>query len=297
MDLTKVKQFYETKYKALMLITIAVLLISLGVLGYAKITTGEFIQKDVTLKGGLLVTISTDKVFDTTTLASELEKELGISASVRNLRSVSGESIGYAFEIEKVSDSSQVIPAIEKVTGLEIKVGSYTIEESSSSLGESFFKSTIKAIAIAFIFMSIVVFAYFRQPIPSLAVILAAFSDLIGTVAVMNLLGIRLSTAGVAALLMLIGYSVDTDILLSTRVLKSSHGTVMDRIYSSIKTGLTMQTTAAAALAVMWFVSPAAVLKQIAAILIIGLIFDVFNTWIQNVGVLRLYLERKGAAK
>ena len=144
-------------------------------------------------------------------------------------------------------------------------------------------------------FMSIVVFFYFRLPIPSLAVILAGFSDLIGTLAIMNLTGIKLSTAGVAALLMLIGYSVDSDILLSARVLKRKEGTVLDRVYSSVKTGLTMQATAIIALAVMWIVTPAELLKQIAALLIIGLTLDIFNTWIQNVGILRFYLEKKEA--
>ena len=109
----------------------------------------------------------------------------------------------------------------------------------------------------------------------------------------MNLFEIKLSTAGVAALLMLIGYSVDTDILLSTRVLKQTEGTVTDRIYGSVKTGLTMQATAIVALSVMFLVSPAAVLRQIAIILIIGLVLDIFNTWIQNVGVIKLYLEYK----
>ena len=68
--------------------------------------------------------------------------------------------------------------------------------------------------------MGLVVFIYFRTLVPSLAVILAAFSDIVVTLAIFNLTGEKLSTAGVAAFLMLIGYSVDTDILLNTRVLK-----------------------------------------------------------------------------
>jgi len=292
---TGVRKVYEEKYKVLTAITLILLMTFGGVLVYSKLTTGEFIKKDVSLKGGLLITISTDKTFEPMELAKSLESELGVSVNVRGLRTVSGENIGYSIEIEKLSDSSEAIPAIEKATGLVLGEKEYTVEESSSALGESFFRSTIKTIGIAFLFMSIVVFLYFRLPIPSLAVILCGFSDLMGTLAIMNLAGIKLSTAGVAALLMLIGYSVDSDILLSARVLKRTEGTVLDRVYSSVKTGLTMQSTAIIALAVMWIVTPAALLRQIAAILIIGLLLDIVNTWVQNVGILRMYLEHREA--
>ena len=109
----------------------------------------------------------------------------------------------------------------------------------------------------------------------------------------MNLIGMKLSTGGIAALLMLIGYSVDTDIMLSTRVLKRKEGSIKERIRNSIKTGLTMQLTAMAALSALLILTQAAILKQIASILIIGLALDIANTWIQNTGILRWYAERK----
>ncbi len=287
--LASIKHVYEHKYKLLMLITIGIVILSIGVLAYQKATTGEFVKKDVSLKGGLVITIKTDQEFNVDTLQAQLASSLGVSVDVKSLSALAGQRIGYTIEVEKLGQD-KVKAEVERLTG--VPSATYTIEESSSSLSESFFKSVVKALFAAFIFMSIVVFIYFRAPAPSAAVIMAAFSDLIGTIAVMQLLNIKLSSAGVAALLMLIGYSVDTDILLSTRVLKGTRST-MEEIYSSLKTGLTMQTTAIAALAVLYIVAPAATLRQISVILIIGLIFDALNTWIQNVGILRMYLEWK----
>jgi preprotein translocase subunit SecF len=40
--------------------------------------------------------------------------------------------------------------------------------------------------------------------------------------------------------------------------------------------------------------STAAILKTISLILIIGLLLDLMYTWIQNAGILRMYLEKKG---
>ncbi len=293
----KLKQIYEQKYKLLMFITIGLLLFSLGVLGYQKLTVGEFIKKDVTLKGGLLITVQTDKEFDTDELAKEMSAALGTTANVKSLTALAGQRVGYTFEIEKSAGNyvDEAKKYVESITG--IPSDTYTIEESSSTLSESFLKSVIKAIIIAFVFMSIVVFAYFRLPFRSFAVILAGFSDLIETIAFMQIFGIKLSTGGIAALLMLIGYSVDADILLSARVLRQQHASVMAAVYSSIKTGLTMQVTAIAALAVLYIATPAALLKQISIILIIGLSVGMLNAWIQNAGLLRWYLEWKNASK
>jgi preprotein translocase subunit SecF len=106
-------------------------------------------------------------------------------------------------------------------------------------------------------------------------------------------MGVKISTAGIAAFLMLIGYSVDTDILLTIRVLKRKEGTVNERIISSIKTGMTMTITAIASTLVVLIFSRSEVLTQIMLILFIGLMADLVNTWIQNVAILKWYLERK----
>ena len=44
----------------------------------------------------------------------------------------------------------------------------------------------------------------------------------------------------------------------------------------------------------LFLMGSSTVLSQIASVLVIGLIADVMNTWILNVGLLKIYLERKG---
>ena len=174
---------------------------------------------------------------------------------------------------------------LTEIPGLEEQDLNNNIAAIGSSLGQEFFKQTFRAIIIAFILMGVVVFFYFRIPVPSLAVILAAVSDMVITVAIFNLTGMKLSTGGIAAFLMLIGYSVDTDILLSTRVLKHKEGSVFDRIIQAMKTGLMMSITTLIALTVGVFFSISAELKQIMIILIIGLLVDLINTWIDRKSV------------
>ena len=67
----------------------------------------------------------------------------------------------------------------------------------------------------------------------------------------------------------------------------------MDRIYGAIKTGMTMTTTTLVAVAVALIFVKSDTIKQIMLIIFIGVMADMVMTWIQNVAILRMYLERK----
>lgn len=139
---------------------------------------------------------------------------------------------------------------------------------------------------------------YIIYSIPSFAVILCALADIIMTITVVNILHIQLSTAGIVAFLMLIGYSVDTDILLTTRLLKDKEGHVNKRIFGAFKTGMTMTLAAIASVAVSLIIiyNFSDALRQIFSIILIGLLFDIINTWVTNGSILKWYMEVKHIA-
>lgn len=171
----------------------------------------------------------------------------------------------------------------------------YTEKQIGPSLSAKFWEEGIKAVGFAFLFMASVVYFVFRTPIPSAAVILAAASDLMIALGGMSLFNIPISTATIAALLMIIGYSVDTDIMLTTRVLKRRSGTLDERIKEAMRTGITMSLTTIVAMATLYlvvtFIVPAAgLLGNIAIVLLLGLIADLMTTWMTNAGILRYYV-------
>ena len=157
-----------------------------------------------------------------------------------------------------------------------------------------------KAISIQWAFilvlasLAISLFIYVRRSIPSFAVIISAVLDIFMTLVFVNLLGIETSTAGVVAFLMLIGYSVDTDIMLTNRLLKRHEGTINERMKWAFKTGLTMTLTSLLAMTIaLIIVQPfSIVLTQIFTILVIGLAFDIFNTWVTNASILKWYIRK-----
>ncbi len=339
---TGIDRFYHDKYKQLFIVTIVLLAFSLVTIGVMYASTGEVFRKGVSLSGGLTITVPTSdaqpeemearlsQVFPDADIMVREVSELGtqVATIIEAAPARMDQDSLAAFERSMLDELSREIPNVREIASSEV-IG--------SSLGQSFFRQTAKAVLIAFVFMGLVVFLYFgdtvahklivtlvtlleaafiwyagnivmlvlallfgvvlavayvRYSIPSAAVILAAISTILFTIATVDLLGMRISTAGVAAFLMLIGYSVDTDILLSTRVLRRSGGSVYDRIMSTVKTGLTMECSTMAAALVALIFTQSDVIREIMTIIFIGLVADVFFTWIQNAGILRLYLEK-----
>ncbi len=285
-----IKEFYEKKYKVLLIIPLALLLLAFIQIGTQFVTTGDFVNRGISLKGGSSITLE-DTSLDIVAIENNLAQQFPeAQISVRSLGSagsVAAYVIDSAFQTEE--EIARVTQALEQQFG----VMEYGVEIVGSSLGESFFRQTSIALLLAFVLMGIVVFAYFRTLAPSAAVIVAAFSDIVVTLAIFNLSGIKLSSAGIAAFLMLIGYSVDTDILLSSRMLKRTHLSVMQRVYSAMKTGLTMSFTTIAVVLITLIFVQSDIIKQIMVILLIGLLVDLIMTWLQNVAILRMYVAKK----
>ena len=95
---------------------------------------------------------------------------------------------------------------------------------------------------------------------------------------------------------MLIGYSVDTDVLLTPRVMKKSEGTVNQRIFGAFKTGSFMTFTALFSVLPAFFIVTGLPdsFRQIFFILAVGLVADIINTWLTNASIIKWYANKKG---
>lgn len=332
-----IKDFYDKKYKKLIIVPVILLILAIALIGVHVASTGDFVRKDVSLKGGKTITIQKEADFNSAELEAFLNTMFPQGDIQVRVSSQFGNIIGLIIDGTEDIDPNEVIKAIEPKIG-KINPDEFSVASMGSSLGASFFKETLKAIFISFLFMGIIIFwyfgentkikalaslvtvaaaflifagnqsfikdiiayalgiyvlyIYFKNSLPSFVVILNVFSDIVITLAVINLLGVKLSTAGIAAFLMIIGYSVDTNILLSTKLLKRKEGSLMERLFSAMKTGLTMSITTSSAIIVALIFTQSAVIKQIMIILLVGLIIDTINTWLLNAGLLRMYIEK-----
>ena len=279
MNADGVFDFLDKHWKPLTFITIVALILAAGVLVYNQYTKGSVMPRDVELTGGKEIIV---EGFSYSGDARNIEEQIK-GTDIRVL----GNSL--VVNIDNELDENDVEQQLKDI-GVE---GEYSKKFIGPSFSETQWKLAQIAIIIAFILMSIVVFILFRTFVPSVGVIFAAITDIVVAMAILSLMDVRLSLPTLAALLMLIGYSVDTDIVLTTEMLKTRGKDVKMRIRTAMKTGLTMTLCALAALFAMYFVSQDPVLQQMATVLIIGLIVDIPATWLTNAGILRWYVNRK----
>ncbi|MGL4670071.1 MAG: protein translocase subunit SecF [Methanobacteriaceae archaeon] len=276
-------KFMES-YKLLIAIPLIITILSVGFIAVNGLEEG------IELKGGSIANL---KINETSNLnSSSFVEKLETNLKTEDISILSSSGNDITIQLSSEFNSSTFSSAV----GTDAEIVSY------NSIGPVLSKEAMTqvywALAFAFIFMSITVFIIFRTVAPSLAVIAAALSDIIIAIGGMSLFGIPLSIASVGALLMLIGYSVDTDILLTTRILRRKEGTVTERAKEAIKTGLTMSIAAIASMVLLYlvtiiFIPEASTLSNIAAVLIIGLVADIATTWLMNLGILRWYVGRK----
>jgi preprotein translocase subunit SecF len=285
------REFHDKYYKKLLIIPLIILIFSLIYIGVFYSKNNDFIYKDISLTGGTSVTIY-EKI-NPLKIEGDLSDKLDDINAREMYDIITREQKAVIIETKTNGEDTKEI--LEEYLGYELTEKNSSFEFTGSSLSESFYKQLLIAIVFAFVFMAIVVFLIFRTGIPSLAVIISAFADIIMTLAVVNLFGIKMSSAGIVAFLMLIGYSVDTDILLTNRILKRHDESLNKRLFGAFKTGMTMTLTSLLAIVFALFVvkSFSLILAQIFTILTIGLIFDIFNTWITNASIIKWYARRK----
>ena len=286
---------YDKHYKILFLIPIVLLIISLVYLFSFYQRTGDFINKDVSLSGGTTITLTGNLLEkDLDKFEQDLKSEYNNIAFRKLTEFTSGRTI--ALVIESQEDPEVLKQKIELLLDEKLTQENSSTEFSGAALSQNFYKQLIIALIISFVLMSIVIFFLFRSFVPSIAVIFAAFADIVMPLALIDYFGIKISAAGIAAFLMLIGYSVDTDILLTTRAVKRQEGALNERIYGAFKTGIFMTLTAIAAVVPAFFLVTGLPdsFRQIFFILAIGLFADIVNTWLTNAGIIKWYCERKG---
>jgi len=258
-------------------IPLVVLALALCVLGGWYVATGAPVTPGIDFTGG------TELQVQTTASADRIQSTLG-AESVNPVGSAENTYI-----VTFQSTNTDAISQQAREAGYEVQ----SVQSVSASFGGDTQRLALFGVLVAFGGMSVLAFLLFRTFVPSIAIVISAFSDIVVPLALMNLFGIQLSLGTVAALLMLIGYSVDSDILLNNHVLRRSGG-FYESAYRAMRTGVTMTLTSIAAMTVMAIVASRFVfniplMSEIGTVLVFGLVVDLMNTYLLNMSLLRWY--------
>ncbi len=273
----------EYSNRQLLAVPLGFLVVALLVIGATFALTGAPVHLGIDFTGGVEMTVETDANQDA--IASTFSRE------PETIQPVGGYDDRYilTFPVD-VDEDERLGGQLESeasAAGFDVR----SLDERSASFGSDTQREALFGILLAFLGMSVLIGVIFRTLVPSLAVVASAFSDLLIPLALMNLFGIELSLGTVAALLMLIGYSVDSDILLNNQVLRR-RGDFYESTQRAMRTGVTMTITSIVAMIVMtlvaWFFQ-IPLLPAVGVVLVFGLTADLMNTYLMNVSLLRYY--------
>jgi len=273
-----------TRYsnRQLLAVPLAVLAVALLVLSGAFLAYGTPVPLGMDFAGGTELTVQT------TTPEGEIA-----TAFDENPESVTETGSSNEYIVQFSSTDSEAL-GDQAENNLEADGDDEVVQSVSStsaSFGAESQRTAMIGLVVAFVGMSAIAFLLFRTFVPSIAIVISAFSDLVIPLAFMRLAGIPLSLGTVAGLLMLIGYSVDSDILLNNHVLRRS-GDFYESTYRAMRTGVTMTVTSMAAMLVMAvsaYIFGIGLLASIGIILFVGLAADLMNTYMLNLSLLRWY--------
>ena len=287
---------FNKYYNQFNIISVTLVVISLTFLVFKGLNFG------IDFKGGTLIELrSTDTKINVSSLRDNLSQmDLG-DVSVKNF----GNDTDYLIKFENNEDKSiieQIKINLDKSFGNNFNFR--RVENVGPKVSDELLKSGIIAISVALVLMLIYIWIRFEWQF-SLGAIIALFHDVIVTLGLFSLLGLEINLSIIAAVLTIVGYSMNDTVVIFDRVRENL------RKYSDIKiyeltnisinetlsrTLITSITTLLALLSIFFFGGE--ILKGFSLAMIFGVIFGTYSSiYIANTVLVRLNVSQKTVLK
>ena len=287
---------FNRYYNKFNIISISLVIVSLLFLVFKGLNFG------IDFKGGTLIELrSFDSKINVSSLRDNLNQMKLGDVSVKNF----GDEKDFLIKFE-VNNNKNVINEIK--TNLEKSFGNNfdfrRVENVGPKVSAELLKSGVIAISVALILMLIYIWIRFEWQF-SLGAILALFHDVIVTLGLFSLLGLEINLSIIAAVLTIVGYSMNDTVVIFDRVRenlrKYSDIKIYDLTNISInetlsRTLITSITTLLALLSIFFFGGE--ILKGFSLAMIFGVIFGTYSSiYIANTVLVRLRVSQKTILK
>ena len=283
---------FNKYYNKFNILSASLVIISLILLIFKGLNFG------IDFKGGTLIELrSTDTKINVSSLRDNLNQMNLGDVSVKNF----GNEKDFLIKFEN-SDNKNVIEEIK--TNLDKSFGNNfnfrRVENVGPKVSAELLKSGVIAISVALTLMLIYIWIRFEWQF-SLGAILALFHDVIVTLGLFSLLGLEINLSIIAAVLTIVGYSMNDTVVIFDRVRenlrKYSDIKIYDLTNISInetlsRTLITSITTLLALFSI--FIFGGEILKGFSLAMIFGVIFGTYSSiYIANTVLVRLKVSQK----
>jgi len=283
---------FNKYYNRFNILSISLVTISLLLLIFKGLNFG------IDFKGGTLIELrSNDQKITTSSLRDNLSQMNLGDVSVKNF----GNKTDFLIKFENNSNKNvieEIKLSLDKSFGNNFSFR--RVEKVGPKVSSELLKSGIIAISVALTLMLIYIWIRFEWQF-SLGAILALFHDVIVTLGLFSLLGLEINLSIVAAVLTIVGYSMNDTVVIYDRVRenlrKYSDIKIFELTNTSInetlsRTLITSITTLLALLSIFFFGGE--ILKGFSLAMIFGVIFGTYSSiYIANPILVRLNVSQK----
>ena len=287
---------FNKYYNQFNILSVSLVLISLLLLTFKGLNFG------IDFKGGTLIELrSTDTKVNVSSLRDNLNQmDLG-DVSVKKF----GNDTDFLIKFENNNDKDiieEIKSHLDKSFGNNFNFR--RVENVGPKVSAELLKSGVIAISVALFLMLIYIWIRFEWQF-SLGAILALFHDVIVTLGLFSLLGLEINLSIIAAVLTIVGYSMNDTVVIFDRVRENLKKYSDIKIYEltnlSInetlsRTLITSATTLLALLSIFFFGGE--ILKGFSLAMIFGVIFGTYSSiYIANTVLVRLRVSQKTILK
>ena len=288
---------FNKYYNKFNILSIILILISLSLLFFKGLNFG------IDFKGGTLIELrSNDSKINISSLRDKFnEMDLG-DVSVKKF----GNETDYLIKFENKDNKKNITEVVK--SNLDKSFGNNfdfrRVENVGPKVSAELLKSGILAISVALVLMLFYIWIRFEWQF-SLGAILALFHDVIVTLGLFSLLGLEINLSIIAAVLTIVGYSMNDTVVIFDRVRenlkKYSDIKIFDLTNISInetlsRTLITSITTLLALFSIFLFGGE--ILKGFSLAMIFGVIFGTYSSiYISNTVLVRLKVSQKTILK
>jgi preprotein translocase subunit SecF len=240
------------------------------------------------LKGGSLIMVQgLENVPDSSSVKSVIEGLLGKSVDIVPIKN------GLHIETNALSESEENNVRGTLVNQFGIPENSVDIEPMGPAISGIQSEGMLYSIIVAFIVIGIITLIIFRRRVVPMTILLVIGLDILCVLGYMALFRVPLSLTSILVIVMLVGYAIDTNILLAYRVLKRVGGELREQVAASLNTGLMTGVLLVVILLSLNILTSAMQLNVLTVMLIFGIAINILNTWFLGAGILLRHAERQ----
>jgi preprotein translocase subunit SecF len=283
----KILSFIENNYKKFLLLSISLFAIFIGIILFNYFKYGYIINKSITISGGYVTLINNNYNLTNTEIQNILNQ-----MNITDYVLYSTPNIIYIESRDQIN-GTLLINLLNQYYNISIQPSDISIQQYSSLVGDLIFNQFLFFVTLAMILAAFVIFIAFRVSNTTLNIISTILFDVIGLLAILSITKYPIGANGFIAMLMILGFAIDNNVVLSTNMIKEKDKPFIERVKMSFRVGMLMEIIALYTLLLLYFIVPDPSVKEFAFVLSTATILDLIYYLIGNIPLYKYFEVKK----